>query len=58
MREKLLKRKEELQAEFDKLVQLLNETQTKLNQTSGAYNEIERQLKELDEPEVKNENQT
>lgn len=58
MKDKLLKRQEELKNEWDRQAQILKETEVKLNQLSGAFLEIERQLKELETPEVQDENKT
>jgi uncharacterized coiled-coil DUF342 family protein len=64
MKEDLLKRQEELKKEFeemakyrDNLIGQTRESEVRLNQLSGAYNEITRQLKEL-EPKEADEKQT
>ncbi|MFZ2881568.1 MAG: hypothetical protein WA019_00690 [Candidatus Moraniibacteriota bacterium] len=63
MIEELKKRQAELEKEFndcDKLRQQLRgqmtETETHMVELTGAYNEVGRQIKELEKPEVKNEN--
>jgi len=64
MKEDLLKRQEELKKEFDDLetsrqglLKNVREIETKLIELSGAFNEIGRQLKEL-EPKEADEKQT
>ena len=56
MKDKILKRQEELRKEFDALVIKKNEIivglqdmDSKLNQLTGAYNELGKQIKEEDE---------
>jgi hypothetical protein len=65
MLEKLKQRQQELTKEFDelnlqrqKMLDGVREAEIRLNQLTGAYQEIQKQIDELAEAEKKHENKT